>query len=221
MSITIDNPRIIDFYNKNKSVDFEAVNIIFVDLFEKLFTDMHSTMNSTINSQILSQVRDISSKVENMNSSLNVSQADIISQIHNHFAKSKAEFTEELSSFLSSQTPVYTEKTRELLVATAESLVDKTSLMINEVIPKSQQQLTNTVQEKITSLQNSISTDLRSIENNEQLHQFIQNFEVKSSTMLQPIFSYISASEDRVSQSISVIKDSNALQVNTQQKVFA
>lgn len=221
MSITIDNPRVVDFYNKNKSVDFEAVNIIFVDLFEKLFTDMHSTMNSTINSQILSQVRDISTKVENMNSSLNVSQADIINHIKNHFAKSKTEFTEELTSFLSSQTPVYTEKTRELLVSTAESLVDKTSLIINEVIPKSQQQLSNTVQEKFTSLQNSISTDLRNIENNEQLHQFIQNFELKSSTMLQPIFSYISASEDRVSQSISVIKDSNALQVNTQQKVFA
>jgi hypothetical protein len=67
--ITLRNQKVIEFYNKNKSVDFEAVNIIFVDLFEKLFTDVHSTMNSTINSQILSQVRDINSKVEDMNSS--------------------------------------------------------------------------------------------------------------------------------------------------------
>ncbi len=220
-SITIHNPRITEFYNKNKSVDFEAVNIIFVELFEKLFSDMHSTMNSTLNSQILSQVRDINSKVEDMNNSFSSSHQDILEKVNNHFIKSKSEFTTELSTFLSAQTPVYTEKTRELLVASADSLIDKTTNVLNDIIPKSQLHLTNTVQENLYSLQNSISADLRKIENHDQLHQFIQSFEVKSSSMLQPIYSYISSSEERLAQNISVIKDSNALQVNTQEKVFA
>ncbi len=219
--ITINNPKIIEFYNKNKSVDFEAVNIIFVELFEKLFTDMHSTMNSTINSQILNQVRDINSKVEDMNATFSTSHQDILEKVNNQFIKSKSEFTEELSSFLSAQTPMYTEKTRELLVASADSLIDKTTIVLNDIIPKSQQQLTKVVQDNLSSLQNSICTDIRKIENHDQLQQFIQSFEVKSSSMLQPIFSCISSSEERLAQNISIIKDSNNLQVNTQEKVFA
>ena len=109
--IIIHNPKIVEFYNKNKSIDFEAVNIIFVELFEKLFTDMHSTLSSTINSQILSQVRDINTKIEDINSSFSSSHKDILDKVNNHFLKSKSEFTEELSSFLSAQTPMYTEKT--------------------------------------------------------------------------------------------------------------
>lgn len=219
--ITLRNQKVIEFYNKNKSVDFEAVNIIFVELFEKLFTDVHSTMNSTINSQILSQVRDINSKVEDMNSSFSSSHQDILDKVNNHFLKSKSEFTEELSSFLSAQTPVYTEKTRELLVASAESLIDKTTLVLNDIIPKSQQHVTKVVQDNLSNLQNSISNDIRKIENHDQLQQFIQSFDVKSSSMLQPIFSCISSSEERLAQNISIIKDSNTLQVNTQEKVFA
>lgn len=220
-SITITNPRIVNFYKDNNSVDFEAVNIIFVDLFEKLFTDMHSTMNSTLNSQILSQVRELNSKVEGINSSLSVHQTDLVSQINNNFAKSKAEFTEELTSFLSAQTPIYTEKTRELIGLSAESLIDKTTLLLNDMLPKSQQHLSTIVHEQMNTIQSTLSNDIRKIENHDQLHQFIQSFDVKSSAMLQPIFSYISSSEERLSQNISVIKDSNALQVNTQEKVFA
>lgn len=220
-SITIHNPRIIEFYNKNKSVDFEAVNIIFVDLFEKLFSDMHSTMNSTLNSQILSHVRDLNTKVDDMKSSFSSSHDNIVAKINNHFVKSKAEFTDELSTFISLQTPIYTEKTRELLLASADSLIDKTTLVLKDIIPKSQQQLTSVVQDNLSSLQNSICNDIRKIENHDQLHQFIQSFDAKSSSMLQPIYAYITSSEERLAQNISVIKDSNALQVNTQEKVFA
>ena len=219
--IIIHNPKIVEFYNKNKSIDFEAVNIIFVELFEKLFTDMHSTLSSTINSQILSQVRDINTKIEDINSSFSSSHKDILDKVNNHFIKSKSEFTEELSSFLSAQTPMYTEKTRELLVASADSLIDKTTIVLNDLIPKSQKEVTKAVQDNLSSLQNSICNDIRKIENQDQLQQFIQSFDVKSSSMLQPIFTCISSSEERLAQNISLIKDSNTLQVNTQEKVFA
>ncbi len=57
------------FYTQNPSINFEAVNLIFVDLFEKLLGDMNSAMNSTINSQILSTVSDLKGKVNSLSSS--------------------------------------------------------------------------------------------------------------------------------------------------------
>ena len=47
-SLTITNERICNFYQKNPSINFEAVNLIFIDLFDKLLHDMHSTMNVTV-----------------------------------------------------------------------------------------------------------------------------------------------------------------------------
>ena len=43
---TLDNKRIWDFYNNNKHISFEAVNLIFLDLIEKINNDMSSTMKS-------------------------------------------------------------------------------------------------------------------------------------------------------------------------------
>ena len=57
--LTIANKRIWDFYNNNKNISFEAVNLIFLDLIEKINNDMSSTMTTAINNEILSCVKDI------------------------------------------------------------------------------------------------------------------------------------------------------------------
>ena len=57
--IIVKNKRIVSFYSDNPAINFEAVNLIFVDLFERLLGDMSTTMNATINSQILSTVGDL------------------------------------------------------------------------------------------------------------------------------------------------------------------
>ena len=49
---SLKNKRAIQFYENHPELDFDAVNLIFVDLFERLLGDMNSAMNSTINSQI-------------------------------------------------------------------------------------------------------------------------------------------------------------------------
>ena len=66
----VTNNKIVEFYTQNPSINFEAVNIIFVDLFERLLGDMNSAMNSTINSQILSTVGDLKGEVNSLSSSV-------------------------------------------------------------------------------------------------------------------------------------------------------
>ena len=76
MKIITSNERICRFYEANKSIHFEAVNLIFIDLFEKLLTDMNATMNVTINSQILSSVNQNTEKISEMY--LSVFNSDLI-----------------------------------------------------------------------------------------------------------------------------------------------
>ena len=68
--LTISNKRIWDFYNNNKNINFEAVNLIFLDLIEKINNDMSSTMSSAINNEILSHVKDIKGNVGTITNSL-------------------------------------------------------------------------------------------------------------------------------------------------------
>ena len=84
-NINITNIKILEFYSKNPSINFEAVNLIFVDLFEKLLGDMNSAMNSTINSQILSTVGIIKSDVNALSSSVSKINSDLTTSIYLKF----------------------------------------------------------------------------------------------------------------------------------------
>ena len=68
--IIVKNKRIVSFYSDNPAINFEAVNLIFVDLFERLLGDMNSTMNATINSQILSTVDNLKTESSTINSQI-------------------------------------------------------------------------------------------------------------------------------------------------------
>ena len=75
--LSITNKRIWDFYNNNKSINFEAVNLVFLDLIEKINTDMSSTMSSAINNEILSCVKEIQGNVGTITNTLIVKFHDI------------------------------------------------------------------------------------------------------------------------------------------------
>jgi len=61
--LELTNKRVCTFYENNPSINFEAVNIIFIDLFEKLLNNRDDTMNSAINSQVLSCITENCSQI--------------------------------------------------------------------------------------------------------------------------------------------------------------
>ena len=82
--IETSNKRILKFYNDNPSINFEAINLIMIDLMEKLLNDMNSTMNSSIQSQILStiseqgaQINDLKTQISSMKDNLIIKFLDI------------------------------------------------------------------------------------------------------------------------------------------------
>ena len=50
-----NNKRIFDFYTTHKSLDFEQINLLCIDLFENVLQDASATINKSIGSQILSE----------------------------------------------------------------------------------------------------------------------------------------------------------------------
>lgn len=220
--ILVKNEKIINFYSKNPSIDFEAVNIIFIDLFQKLFDDINSTMNSTINSQILSTVGDLKSEVSSLSSSFSKLNNDITNSIYIKFQESKREYIDDIKNILSNNFSQNSEKLNSLLQQNTSLLVDKTNLLLNDIIPKSNDTYYKQIQDSISLFQKSISDDtsklISSVNREDSLNLFIQNFENKSNNLLQPLFSYINASEERINNNVSSLK--NDSQASIQEKIM-
>ena len=79
MKLETSNRKICKFYSDNPSIEFEAVNLIFIDLFERLLTDMTSTMNSTIHSEILTNVNNHSLILQDLKTSFSSFKKDSVS----------------------------------------------------------------------------------------------------------------------------------------------
>ena len=84
---------------------------------------------------------------------------------------------------------------------------------MNDVIPKSNEGHYKQLQESISTFQKSISEDttklLNSVNKDESLSTFISTFETKSTNMLQPLFSFISSSEERINKNLISLKEGN------------
>ena len=209
----VTNNKIIEFYTQNPSINFEAVNLIFVDLFERLLGDMNSAMNSTINSQILSTVGDLKGEVNSLSSSVSKLNNDITNSIYIKFQESKREYVQDITNIVGNNFSQNNDKLNSLLQQNNSQLIDKTTLLLNDVIPKSNDGYYKQLQESISTFQKSITEDttklLNSVNKDESLSTFISTFETKSTNMLQPVFSFINASEERINKNLISLKEDN------------
>lgn len=229
--LEVSNKRILAFYQENPQINFEAVNLIFVDLFEKLLFNMDNTMNTNMQSQMLSaihntthDIHELKESMVSLKDSMISMNSDIVSNVLTKFVDIKSEYIEDVRTII--QTNTY-ESIGPLLDRNNSILIDKTALIMNDVIPKNQTQISSQIADSLASFYKSISEDTNNlIKSNDtnSVKEFITNFEVKSSLLLQnvqqPIYSFLSASEERINTSINSLKDGATATNGTQQKII-
>ena len=158
-NLVVTNKKIQNFYSNNPSVNFEAVNLIFVDLFEHLLADMNSAMNSTINSQILSTVGELKNNVNTLSTSVLNMNNDITNSVYMKFQESKKDYVDDIKNIIFNNFSQNNEKLNNLFQQNTSQLVDKTTLLLNDVIPKSNDGFYRQLQDSISTFQQSISND--------------------------------------------------------------
>jgi hypothetical protein len=218
--IETTNKRILKFYNDNPSIHFEAINLIMIDLMEKLLNDMNSTMNSSIQSQILSTISEQGVQINELKSQISSLKDNLIIK----FLDIKKEYIEDVKNIINTNT---SEKISSLIEKNNDNLINKTISMVTEIIPRTHESLHKQIHETIISFQTSISADTNKLINStniDSLKEFMASFESKSSSMLQtvqqPIYAFLSASEERINSNITNLKDSANVNQVTQDKIF-
>ena len=103
-SLTCNNKKVWSFYQEHKNIDFESMNIIFVDIMLNLSQDMNSSLSNNIAAQLLNNVKSLQSQVNNVSESLNKLQVETIHTFGNKFNEFKKEYFEDVKMILSTNT---------------------------------------------------------------------------------------------------------------------
>ena len=195
--IIVTNKAILEFYAKNPTVDFETINLIFIELFEKVFTDMNQTIHSTINSQILSTVTDLQSSISQL-------RHELPHCIALKLQESKREYMEDAKNIIQNSLSHNKESLHTTISQLNDVLLDKTKLALSEIIPRYNETTRNEITLIISQFERSMCEELTKIKpekpTTEIIDHLINNFENKFNNLLINI---THASEARINDNIN------------------
>ena len=202
-TLLIDDVDIIKFYNENPHLDIVTMNHIFIDIIKQLSTNLTTTMENTINSQILTVVKELKGEIYKLNN-------DMIRKIY----ETKKEYIDDVKLLLSNNELSNQEKMNHIIDKSNDAILTKTTLLINEVIPKSQDKTYLQIEKCIKTCIHSISEDTQKIlktsgkdKTEEIIDKIEKNFNKMVTVIQQPLFNAIQSSESRTQTNIQQISD--------------
>jgi hypothetical protein len=208
--IVINNKRIKDFYNNNKHISIEAVNIIVLNLIETINADMTQTMSNTINQEILSFVKEIKGDVSSITNSLIIKFHDI-----------NKEFSDNIKLLLNNTSVENIDKITSAITANTDAFVSK----IKNQHPKNNDELNNQIKESLNALRTMIIEDFKTNigsfnKNDDLLREYISGFENKVQLLQNPLYSIINSHQENINNQFSSMKESNVVFQSNQDKVM-
>ena len=216
-SITITDATIVSYYKENATIDIITMNHILIDILRKLSSNLSETINTSMNGRILSVVSNIEKNITTL-------KTDFNEKIY----ETKREYIEDIKVVLTNNSLTNNEKINSILEKTADNILTKTTLLINDVVPRSNEKIYSQLEGCIKTGCLSIEQDTKKLlesNNKDETHSkdLITNIDNHFSKMVlniqQPIFSFIQSSEERTITGIQQIKDGAVIQQHFQEKL--
>ena len=206
----INNKRIHDYYNANKNVNIESMNLILLDFMEQLGNDMTKVLSNSVFGEILSNVKDIKQQVNSFNDNFALKL-----QEHN------MSFIETTKLVIGMASNENNEKVAHLLNRNTDSFIER----IISSIPKTQEETNKKIQEGLISFQKTINEDIKSYlssTNSEtSLKDFISSLDSKILAMQQPIYTFISSNQEQLNTKLNSLRDDSVVNKTANEKVMS
>jgi hypothetical protein len=215
-SITISNEKIWKFYNEHPSLDFESTNLIFIDIMSKLLHDTSTSSSTNSILQVVEHIKNIQSQIKNINDNFSRMQDDTTKEFAYKLSEFKKEYIEDLKVILTNNV---SEKVAPLIKEQNSIILDKTHLLINDILSKNKDEnVIKHINETMNVLNSSIVEETNKLMSNninkKTFDDFITNIESKFTSTLQNSHSIFSSTEQRLDTSIRDIKLSTENQLN-------
>lgn len=234
-TITITNKEIWEFFNENKTIDIENAMLILIDFFDITLRNTETTINNKVNSRILSymseqinQLKDLRTDVTNIKQELSKFNTELLNTLFLKFSDIKKDYIEEMKGIMTLNEVSSIDKLTSLIDKNNLSLIDKTKILLTDIVPRTNDAYYRQIQENIQQFQKSIINETTVLLSNAKaetsLDNFLNNFELKFAAMTQsvhsPIYNFITASEERINSNITHIKEHTVNKDNIENKLL-
>lgn len=208
--IKFNNQKVWEFFEKHKELNVENTNIVFVEILEMLMNHTNPSLNNELASKLLQNMQSMNSQIQLINSSIE-------NQFTTKLLEFKKESIEDIKLLLNKSTTDTSEKISPLIKQYSESMLDKTQIIISDLLPKSNLSLSKEISSLVKTFQTDISKDteklIQTSINQDSMHSFIENIDSKFSKILidsQTIINNIVCnSESRLDKTIQDMKNNN------------
>ena len=231
-AITITNNKILKYFNEHKDIDPESSFLLFIEILEKFGDNIFEKMSSSLNKQILEGLHENTRIITNLQETINKMNTDITNSLFIKMIEMKKEYLEDMKNIISNNS---NERIATLLEKSNTQLIDKTNVLLNEIIPKSNDKGFSQLTERINNFQgllkeetDKISQKMVSDNNQNNIKQYFDAFETNFNQLLstfqnniqQPLHMYINTSEERITKNINSITDLTKENMITQTKLY-
>lgn len=149
-TLTCSSAKVWAFYHEHPELNFEKMNIMFTDILVSIMQTTNTVNNSNITSQILNGIANIQSQ-------LSSHQVEYDKQLFLKLTEFKKEYIDDLKMILSSN---IADKIAPLIKESNGNIVDKTQLLLTELVPKNNENLSRQINENIKSFCSFITDEI-------------------------------------------------------------
>jgi len=209
--IIITDKNVCSFYKEHPYVDVNSVNRICVELLNSALNNNNEIVTNNFHQKILSEISENNRVVSLLQDTMTSMKTDNLHSFITEMTDIKDDYLEELKTMVITET---TDKITSIMEANNSNLLNKTVDVIRNIIPNLNTKQSEDINRSLYSFQKAIASDtqilLKSVDTHS-LKEYMNNFELKSSLMLQniqqPILCSITASEERITNNVKSIKD--------------
>lgn len=218
--ITINNTRVLDFFQKHQNLDPEQTIISFVDIMEKLSDNVNNTVNNTLVESFLRNMQNINERMNAMDSNIVSLRNDTISNFSQQMLDFKKDYMENLRLSLTSNV---SDKIEPLVKEQMQILLERTGTMLNDTLPKNNSVLQDSVKATMASFREDIDGNatklLKNTVTSESLETFMSDIQNTFARAVvdtqQAVTSSLASTERHLDGQVSSIRDSVSNQLAT------
>ena len=209
-TLTCSSAKVWAFYHEHPELNFEKMNIMFTDILVSIMHTTNPVNNSNITSQILNGIANIQSQ-------LSSHQLEYDKQLFLKLTEFKKEYIDDLKIILSSN---IADKIAPLIKESNGNIVDKTQLLLTELVPKNNENLSRQINENIKSFCSFITEEISKTSKSDggplsqsSLDTFIKTIDSKFANVIDSTKKIVDSNKDVTMSHLSSLTSSqNALQ---------
>ena len=204
-SLTCNSAKVWAFYHEHPEIDFEKMNIMFTDIIASIMQTTNPVNNGNITSQIMNGIANIQAQLTNQ-------QTEYGKLLFLKLTEFKKDYIDDLKMILSSN---IADKIAPLIKESNGSILDKTQLLLSEIVPKNNEALSRQINDNIRSFCSTITDEISktSKTDGEPLSQssldgFIKNIDTKFSNVIDSTRKMVDSNKDAAMSQFSSISTS-------------